>query len=193
MTPPGSLAIELTHTRNTERDRLADYGAVVDWAERNDVVSPDRAARLREAAAAHPRRAAAAHAKAVKLREAVYRILRAAGEGEAADPADLTELNTMLRRASTHRALVQSREGHTWSWVDEDTDALEALLWPVAFAAADLLTSEWTGRVGVCRADTCQWLFIDESRNHSRRWCDMSDCGTREKVRRFRARAKRKD
>jgi len=193
MTPPGSLAVELTHTRSTERDRLTDYDALLEWAEREGVVSPEQAARLREEATTHPRRAGDVHAEAVRLRDAVYRILRAAGDGQAADAEDLAELNAMLRRAAEHRVLVQEGVDHAWGWTAGGSDELDAPLWPVAQSAAELLTSEWTDRVGVCAADTCQWLFIDESRNRSRRWCDMSDCGTREKVRRFRARAKSDD
>jgi predicted RNA-binding Zn ribbon-like protein len=40
----------------------------------------------------------------------------------------------------------------------------------------------------LCRADDCGWLFVDASRNRSRRWCDMSECGNRAKAQRFRAR-----
>jgi predicted RNA-binding Zn ribbon-like protein len=58
------------------------------------------------------------------------------------------------------------------------------MLWPIASSAADLLTSERLKKVRLCEAKTCTWLFLDESRNHSRRWCDMKVCGNREKARR---------
>jgi predicted RNA-binding Zn ribbon-like protein len=60
------------------------------------------------------------------------------------------------------------------------------MLWPVARSAADLLTSaEELARVGQCADDRgCGWLFFDTSRNHSRRWCAMKDCGNRAKARR---------
>lgn len=192
MPPPGSLAIELTHTRSNERDRLTDYTALVDWAELRGVVSAEHARRLRGLASAHPRRAAAVHAEAVGLRDAVYRLLRAVGDDASGTPDDLAELNAVLRRASAHRTLTDVGHAHAWQWEDAP-ESLDAPLWPVAHDAAELLTSEWTERIGVCAADTCQWLFLDESRNRSRRWCDMSDCGTRAKVRRFRARAKSGD
>jgi predicted RNA-binding Zn ribbon-like protein len=50
------------------------------------------------------------------------------------------------------------------------------------------MTSEELARVSSCGADTCRWLFLDTSRNHSRRWCDMKVCGNRMKARRFQAR-----
>ena len=62
------------------------------------------------------------------------------------------------------------------------------MLWPVARSAADLLTSDDLGRVRECAGERCNWLFIDRSKNHSRRWCDMQDCGNVAKVRRYRSR-----
>jgi predicted RNA-binding Zn ribbon-like protein len=65
---------------------------------------------------------------------------------------------------------------------------LELPLWILARSAADLLTSEQHAYVRQCASEECTWLFIDRSKNHSRRWCDMGDCGNREKARRLRAR-----
>ena len=47
--------------------------------------------------------------------------------------------------------------------------------------------------VRMCAADDCHWLFLDLSKNHSRRWCVMSSCGNRAKVRRFRTQPKPAD
>ena len=63
-------------------------------------------------------------------------------------------------------------------------EELESLIWPVAKSAADLLTSERLERVRECAGGTCGWLFIDASKNHSRRWCDMRDCGNAAKAKR---------
>jgi predicted RNA-binding Zn ribbon-like protein len=43
-------------------------------------------------------------------------------------------------------------------------------------------------RVKACRGDDCRWVFVDGSRNSSRRWCAMADCGNRAKVAAFRSR-----
>jgi predicted RNA-binding Zn ribbon-like protein len=64
------------------------------------------------------------------------------------------------------------------------------MLWPVARSAADLLTSQEQSRVRECAASDCGWLFLDLSRNRSRRWCDMETCGNRTKARRHYARSK---
>ena len=64
------------------------------------------------------------------------------------------------------------------------------MLWRLAVDASDLLTSTDLDRVRECSGDTCSWLFLDRSRNRSRRWCDMADCGNRAKARRHYSRLK---
>jgi hypothetical protein len=48
---------------------------------------------------------------------------------------------------------------------------------------------DWS-RVKACRGPDCGWVFVDRSRNGSRRWCQMSECGNRAKAAAFRARAR---
>ena len=79
------------------------------------------------------------------------------------------------------------REGLRWEWRGAAA-RLESPLWPVARAAAALLTSPELARLRQCGGDDCGWLFLDGSRNHSRQWCTMEDCGNLSKVRRFRER-----
>ena len=59
------------------------------------------------------------------------------------------------------------------------------MLWPIVESAAELLTSERRSRIGQCADDRgCGWLFLDATKNRSRRWCAMGDCGNRAKARR---------
>ena len=90
-----------------------------------------------------------------------------------------------MSAASARLRLAQDGEEFRWDWDDEE--ALDRMLWPVARSAGELLTSDRLGQVRVCAADDCDWLFLDTSRNGSRRWCDMRVCGNRSKVRRYRA------
>ena len=90
--------------------------------------------------------------------------------------------------------LVPSGGGFAWEWALGDD--LAGVLWSVAHSATGLLTSGPLGRVKGCAG--CNRLFVDESKNKSRRWCSMEDCGTHAKMRRYVAhraakRAKRKD
>jgi predicted RNA-binding Zn ribbon-like protein len=62
------------------------------------------------------------------------------------------------------------------------------MLWPIVGSAAELLASDNLPLVRACSSKTCQWFFLDTSKNHRRRWCSMKLCGNRAKVRKFYAR-----
>jgi predicted RNA-binding Zn ribbon-like protein len=80
--------------------------------------------------------------------------------------------------------LIESGGAFRWTW-DADAD-LERPIWPIVHAAIELLTAGPLDRVKACAL--CQYLFIDRSKNRSRRWCSMAACGTTEKMRRYTAR-----
>jgi len=77
-----------------------------------------------------------------------------------------------------------------WRWEFVDGEELDSMLWPIVRDAAELLTSRDFDRVTECSGSDCTWLFADKSRNRSRRWCDMAECGNRSKARRFYRRQK---
>jgi len=58
---------------------------------------------------------------------------------------------------------------------------------PVA-GRSQLMMSDAMDRIRACGVETCRWLFLDTSKNHTRRWCNMRVCGNRMKARRFHAR-----
>jgi predicted RNA-binding Zn ribbon-like protein len=93
----------------------------------------------------------------------------------------------VLRRASAETRLVASGRGFTWSLAEEEDD-LERPLWLVSRSAAELLASDELERVRRCAGHPCGWLFLDASKNRSRRWCSMASCGSRAKMRRLYAR-----
>src|SRR6185437_5325213 len=86
---------------------------------------------------------------------------------------------------------VASRKGGEaaleWRWGRFEKNA-EIPVWLLAEQAMTLLTSDAMRRVRACGADTCRWLFLDTSKNGTRRWCKMEICGNRMKARRFQAR-----
>lgn len=114
--------------------------------------------------------------RAIELREALYRIFVAAVGQRRPETKDVAILNGAL---AGQRLTFQ---GPTASFTADDP------LTQIARAAAELLTSPEISRVRVCGGESCGWLFLDTSRNRSRQWCDMSDCGNVAKVRRFRDR-----
>src|SRR5207302_8625031 len=124
---------------------------------------------------------------AVQLREAPYRIFKSAAEGRRPRSADLDTVSKELRVARARERLAHTGGAFAWTWQDGKT-TLDRMLWPVTLSAADLLTSGDLSRVRQCSGHECGWMFLDTSRNRSRHWCDMKDCGNREKVSRFRQR-----
>jgi predicted RNA-binding Zn ribbon-like protein len=194
----GNLALDFTNTvsyqfapEGERRDKLTSYAVLLGFAEQAGAVSAHDARALRRAAAQRPAEAVAVLDGARALRDAIFRLFHARSRDAAAPPADLAALNRALSTALAHRRL-ELRDGAYVLDFERDGDALDAPLWPIALAAADLLTSEGSGRVRVCSAveEDCSWLFVDDTRNHSRRWCTMKDCGNRAKARRHYARSK---
>jgi len=169
--------------RETPVERLRGYADLVAWSRQAGLVDRRRAAALARLAAERPREAARALAAAVELREALFRVFASVATDRRPPAPDLEALNRWLPRALRRLRLARAGEGFAWRWVD-DPDALEAPLWPVARSAAELLTGPDLAALRECADDRCRWLFLDRTRNHSRRWCDMKSCGNRAKVRR---------
>lgn len=181
--------IELTRTRGWEarddpEEKLPDYEALVAWAEARSIVDGGVAARLRARAEASPSDAVAALRLAHEVRARLHAVLSTTANGGTPSPSEMAWLNRVLVEAGSRRVLAAGEDGVAWTWTGDD--ALERPLWPVVWSAGDLLTSPERERLKQCAADDCGWLFVDGSRNRSRRWCDMSDCGNRAKARRFR-------
>ena len=190
----GAVALDFVNTGSHRatppfKEKLHAYGDLVTFMSRlDDGIDESTAARLRRLAERDPATAASVLERARALREAIYRSLTAMSRGAAASAADLELIGAEASRASTHRRLVPTAEGCMWEYAEGD--AIERPLWPVALSAVELATQSDVTRVKECASDNCNWLFLDVSKNRSRRWCDMKDCGNRAKARRHRARAR---
>lgn len=172
------------HASEHPKETLLSYTDLVTWAQGVGLVSDHQARNLLLDADDRPAEARLVLMRAIALRETIYRIFVALIRKGAPTDSDLTELNSMLTNLTNGPRVVKTAKGYAWKW-DVDEDALDWLIGPVALSAADLLISDERERVGQC-ADVrgCGWLFLDTSRNHSRRWCDINDCGNRAKQRR---------
>ena len=173
------------------KDKLEDYKDLLGWCAHAGLLTERKSRRLLQLSRSQPRGADSAFKRALALREAIYRIIKAAMEHWPADEADIEMLNGELLIAKRHEKLVPSEDGFAWVW-DDGSEALDSVLWPIALSAAELLTSNYLSRVRQCGGESCGWLFLDTSRNRSRQWCDMKDCGNLAKVRRFRERHQRR-
>jgi predicted RNA-binding Zn ribbon-like protein len=180
----GDPALDFANTVDGPLDdpieSLHEYGDLAAWAAYAAVIDADTAERLAAAARRRPAAAAQALERGRELRTASYLTFSAVADGDRPPAAALDHL-----RAAHVEALTNARFTPAFAYVWDD-DALERVLWPLAVAAVDLLRSGPLDRLKACA--TCPWLFIDGSRNRSRRWCSMSECGGRTKMRRYRER-----
>jgi len=172
------------------KELLKDYVDLARFAKDTGVVSDLRVDRLMTRSVQYPEAAQRALASAIQLREAISDIFYALVKKKPVPDAALAILNSHVQEAAQHLALVSGRQGFEWRFGVDGYD-LFAPLWPIARDAAELLTSERVEFVRACASKTCEWVFLDESKNHRRRWCDMRKCGNRAKVKRFYVRQKR--
>lgn len=192
----GHPSLEFTNTVSNHAseqpgETLFNYGDVLAWAKRVGLLQLEQADRLAQKAARQPVQAARILAKSLELREAIYRIFVAKTQSKLPWKEDLTVLNSTLSYLTQGAQLAPQADRFEWQW-DFDENALEVPLWLIALSAVDLMTSDYYQRMGQCAdEDGCGWLFVDTSKNHSRRWCDIKDCGNRAKQRRYQKRAQK--
>jgi predicted RNA-binding Zn ribbon-like protein len=207
----GDPALDLVNTLGDDRvaDPLGDYESFARWAAQIEVIDDEVARRLAARAAERPAAARRALTEARSLRgvlDAVFRPLATAHEpppeggppatahdpppeggppATAHDPPPdaLAELVRLAGAAVERGRLVPADGGFALAW---SSDHLARPLWPIAAAGVDLLRAGPLDRLQQCAG--CPWLFLDTSRNRSRRWCSMSVCGANSKMRRYRAR-----
>ena len=192
----GVVSLDFVNTvgsRLTDRpsEYLRSYEDLLDWATQAGLLSPEETEGLSRQAKLDPEGARETLSRALALREALHRVISRAIAGESQDETDLSALNRELSVALSHLRVMPAdgTYGWGWDWSGDDGGALlDSPLWSVAKSAAELLTSPKLGRVKLCAGEDCGWVFLDESRNGSRRWCDSRDCGNRERVRRHLAR-----
>ncbi|MEW5958417.1 MAG: ABATE domain-containing protein [Chloroflexota bacterium] len=174
------------HASTHPEESLNSYFDLIGWARHVAILTDEVAQHLQSEASRQPAAASDILLQAIDLREAIYRIFSVIAAGRPVEEADLALLNTWLAEATGRVQVIQTPAGFTWRWRGEE-QALDSMLWPVAQSAAELLISPELDQVKECDDDRgCGFLFLDTSRNRSRRWCSMQSCGNRAKVQRHR-------
>ena len=186
----GSLCLDFCNTISRRKvparstDHLGSYDDLVSFAEQSKILLPKQADELRAHARRRGSEAREILRRAISYREDLYRAFSALAEGKPAASDELQQINDFAVVALGHRRLARVDGHYCWAWQWNNKDPLDSILWPIAQSAADLLTSPELATVRICEAPDCAWLFLDQSRNRSRRWCDMKVCGNRQKARR---------
>jgi len=172
------------------KELLTNYYELARFGEDTGILTPEQLDYFFERVHVMPDEAEDALRRAIDLREAMYAVFWAVVNKQAAPQFALDRLNANIHNAALHSRLVQVDGGIEWRF-DDLASAPDAMLWPIARAAADLLASSDLALVRACSSPTCQWLFLDTSKNHHRRWCSMKQCGNRAKVRKFYAKRRK--
>ena len=168
------LPLEFLHT----------YQDLVAWSRHAGTISTQEAGIISQRSKNRPSKQTKVLGKAIKLRETIYRVFSSLSEGRPAATEDLAVFNKFLSRTMKNSQIVRTKDGYNWDSKGEMAK-LDWILNPLIRSAADLLISDERKSVKKCGDPACGWLFLDTSRNKSRRWCDMSDCGNRAKASRF--------
>jgi len=198
-TPPrydlvgGRLCLDFCNTSRdragSPEDRLSAYAEVVGWAWRAGVLNAEEAERLTRLGTRNPTQALLVHERALRLRQSLRAIFNTLAGARRIRSSMLEVLNEELAGAMARSQVVPTDDGFTWIWA-QGGKALDSVLWPIARSAADLLTDGPLASIRVCEGRGCGWIFLDTSRNRTRRWCDMRTCGNRAKARRHHERVR---
>ena len=183
--------LEPREGRATRYDYVRDYHDLIEWSAHAGLLDRTSAPGLREQAAIQPRRAARVHAHAMRLREAIYRAFVAVSQQREPAQPDLDAIADVYRHALRRARLTADGSASAWRQVPAAGPTLEIVLLPIAISAVEVLTHPPHGQIKQCPgAGDCGWLFLDRSKNGSRRWCRADGCGARVKMRRHYRRAR---
>jgi predicted RNA-binding Zn ribbon-like protein len=191
----GALCLDFINTLDDRfssepKELLASYIDLAQFGEDTGILDPAQVDRLFERSQRSPEAAQRALSAAIELREAMYAVFWALVQKKPVPQAALATFNRFVQAAAQRSRLVQVNGSFEWRF-DAVADDFETPLWPIARSAADLLASDQLAFVRACASKTCLWLFLDTSKNHRRRWCDMTKCGNRAKFQRFYRRQKK--
>jgi predicted RNA-binding Zn ribbon-like protein len=188
----GVLCLDFANTINSrvnpEHDYLTQCSDLVGWANKVGILSPTEAKQLQKRAKQNSEEAEQTINTARGIRELLYRIFSNAAKGSEPKKKDLEIFVAAYAETFSRGQLTKENNHYQTTWkLDE---MLDAVLWPIVHSAGQLLHSEDLGHAKECPG--CGWLFLDTSKNQSRRWCSMNTCGARDKMRRYHKRRRAK-
>lgn len=186
----GHPALDLVNTldwrfrESGTEELLASYDDLLCFTSQAGLLTPKQVRQTRRAAVNSL--AADALVACRELREAAAEIFYALVDEHTPAAAPLRTVERYFREARRHQRLVWIDSHSDWDWIPADPTP-ELPLWAISLSVTHLLLSDDLHRLRSCESDDCHWLFLDTSKNHTRRWCDMKLCGNRMKARRFKA------
>lgn len=168
---------------NEPKELLKSYIDLARFGEDTGILTDQQVDRLFEKSMQSREAAEESLAAAIQLREAMHKVFWSLIRKKPVPRGALYVVNQYAQEAARHMNVMAGEKGFEWRF--EEAENFDAAWWPIARSAVDLLASDQLPFVRACASKTCEWLFLDESKNHRRRWCDMTKCGNRAKVRNF--------
>jgi len=187
----GNAALDLINTvsgwNHDPEDWAPSVAGFLTWARISGVLDAKEKKQADRLAATSPAAAERALASMNELRLTLRRLVGSLEQGQDPGSEDLSPINRWARRLALSREVKVGRNGIEFA-LKQDLPALELPCLRVTAAALALLENPPATRLKRCRSRDCGWMFVDGSKNRSRRWCDMAVCGNLSKAKRFRAR-----
>jgi predicted RNA-binding Zn ribbon-like protein len=181
----GAMCLDFVNTINSrtapEFDYLRDYAHFADWSGRAGIASADQCSRLKSLASQDANQAHGVFVKALHYREIIYQLFRKIARNIEPDPVELRLFLHLYSDALVHGEMTHAGNHFIIEW--QSAADLESPMWPILNSAAQILFSAELAHVKECPG--CGWLFLDRSKNQSRKWCSMETCGARDKTRRY--------
>ena len=193
-TIPDDLCLAYANTRfwrgsPEPTEKLQGFSDLLAWLERDAGLGSAALHDVKTLSREHPRKVSSIFDDALAIREAIFRSFEGLASGSPLRDADFALLKQAIAEAPARRLLARADGRYGWT-IEALRPSAAQLLTPVLWAAADLLTNAERRRIRQCANDKCLWLFLDESKSGTRRWCDMTSCGNRAKAQRHYARIK---
>ena len=182
----GNLSLDFINTISDRfedplYDHLSGFSDLIIWAEYAGGIDETLREKLLKDGQKNREEADHLFMQARELREAMCRSVERLIKKSDLPQADVQLINQWLGKAYSKLELNQIGEKITLDWNTEENGSAR-VLWPILRSFVELVTSDQRKRIKEC--PNCGWLFVDQSKNNSRRWCSMEICGNRVKVRR---------
>ena len=189
----GHPALDLVNTldwrfrSNGPEELLSSFGDLLRFAEQSQMLTPKQIRQI--VRTANEPAAADALVACRELREAASDIFYGAVDSRTPPASQIKIVDRCFREAREHQRLAWSESRLMWEWPPSESSP-DLPFWILSISTARLLLSHDLRLLRACEKPDCRWLFLDTSKNHTRRWCDMKICGNRMKARRFKAQHK---
>lgn len=176
---------------NTVRNRFEEpvfcylprHDEVLKWAKRLELFSQVEIRRVKTYIEEHPDVAEKQHKKIIEVRETLYRMFAAIARNLQPSEYVLEKFNKYLSETFNDLKInVEKDRIVTEDWYKKNSGLLQ-IQHLIIKSAYELLISNSLIRLKEC--DNCGWLFLDKSKNKSRRWCNMQTCGSMEKAKKY--------